>query len=95
MQLVPDDLDLYEAPELDCGDGRDWLRHQFVCWPYVTEDMRRFLDALHWRQRAAVTLTLGQGMTQADVAYKLGVSERTVRRDVSDVATLARKFWDP
>ena len=90
--LVRDDLDLYEAPSPESDEARDWLRQELVCWPYVTARMQRFLDALHWRQRGSVTLTFGQGLPQADAAYKLGVSERTVRRDVYDVAQLAAAF---
>jgi len=88
-ELVPDGLELYEPPVPSADDGRDWLRHELIAWPYVTDTMRRFLDALYWRQRAAVVLTYGHGMTQADAAYKLGVSERTVRSDIAEVACLA------
>ena len=83
------DLVMYEPPPLAEEDVRDWLRHEMVAWPYVTERTRRFLDALHWRQRGSVTLTLGAGMAQEDAAFKLGVSRATVQRDIAAVVALA------
>jgi len=83
-----DELELYEEPGLSEGDGRDWLRHQLAGWPYVPEALRRFLDALHWRHRAVVVLTFGEQMPQEQIAYRLGVTPRTVRRDLSDVCAI-------
>lgn len=83
---MPDDLELYEEPGPSDGDGRDWLRHQLAGWPYVPETLRRFLDALHWRHRAVVVLTFGEQMPQEMISCRLGVSPRTIQRDIADVA---------
>ena len=85
------DLERYELPDPDEGDGRDWLRHEFSSWPDVSKRLSAFLDALHWRQRAVVVSTYGEQMTQDQVAYKLGVSIPTVQRDVADVAVLVER----
>jgi DNA-directed RNA polymerase specialized sigma24 family protein len=82
------ELELYEPPELESGDGRDRLRHELACWPYVTDAFGTFLDSLHWRQRAAVVYCYGDQMDIETAGYRLGVSPRTVQRDIQDVATL-------
>ncbi len=83
-----DDAEEYEWPELQESEGRDWLRCELAGWPYVTDRLHRFLDALHWRKRAAVVLTFGEKQPQEIIAYRLGVTPRTVRRDLADVYVL-------
>lgn len=79
----------YKEPE-DVGycEARDWLRHELSSWPYVTETMRKFLDALYWRQRAAVTLHFGARLAWDQAAYRLGVSPRTLQADLAAVCQI-------
>ena len=81
---------LPDTPQPDdaLAEWRDWLREQMAAWPYVTAELHRFLDALHWRQRAAVCLILGERLTYDVVTVRLGVSASTLKRDLVDVCAL-------
>lgn len=82
-------LEPYKEPE-DVGycEARDWLRQELSSWPYVTERMRKFLDALYWRQRAAVTLHFGERLPWDQAGYRLGVSPVTLKRDLISVCEI-------
>jgi len=84
-------LGRYEEPPLGAGDGRDWLRHELAFWDYVSDDCRRFLDVLPLRQRNAVVAVYGYRYTLDQAAYKLGVSPRTLQRDIACAAELAER----
>jgi DNA-directed RNA polymerase specialized sigma24 family protein len=80
---------LPDTPQPDAlAEWRDWLRQEMAGWPYIPEALHRFLDALHWRQRAAVCLILGERMTYDQATIRLGVSERTLKGDVTDACAL-------
>lgn len=80
------DLEPYTPPNgVTYPDARDWLRQELSAWPYVTGPMRVFLDALDWRARGVVILTFGERLRQDQVAYRLGISPRTVRDAITAV----------
>jgi DNA-directed RNA polymerase specialized sigma24 family protein len=84
-----DDLAPYCQPNgVTYPDARDWLRQELSAWPYVTSQMRVFLDALDWRARGVVILTFGEQLRQDQVAYRLGLSIRTVASSITQVCIL-------
>jgi DNA-directed RNA polymerase specialized sigma24 family protein len=73
------------------SDARDWLKAQLSQGvPEFPDPLRIWLDALDWRCRVVVVLLYAEHMTQAQVAWLLGVSRYTILRDLQDVYVLIR-----
>lgn len=88
------DLTPYTPPDPgDSSEARDWLKHELTAYPYVSEACREFLDGLHWRQRAAVIFAYGEKLTQDIAAYRLNISERTLRQDLVDACAKLEEIF--
>lgn len=71
------------------SDARDWLKAQLSQGvERAPGSVQVFLEALHWRQRAVIVLLYAERMSQSRVSWLLGVTTRTIQRDIADVFTL-------
>jgi len=64
-------------------DARAALRACLATWPVTNDATARFLQSLHWRARQAVVLVHGERRTVRAAAARLGISERTLYRDLA------------
>jgi RNA polymerase sigma factor (sigma-70 family) len=64
------------------GDGRGTVDVDDAASNHV--DLQRALDSLPGRQRAAVVLRYYEGLSVAETAHALGVTEGTVKSQVFD-----------
>jgi DNA-directed RNA polymerase specialized sigma24 family protein len=82
----------YLSERPDCPDDmRDWLRAQLTQGvDAIPPDVRKFLEALSWRQRSVVCLLFCDALTLAQVSWMLGIAPRTVSEDLHNVIVLAR-----
>ncbi len=65
------------------NEARAVLRGRLATWPVTDDATARFLRSLHWRVRQAVILVHGERRTVRAAAARLGVSERTLYRDLA------------
>lgn len=65
------------------NEARAVLRGRLATWPVTDDATARFLRSLHWRARQAVVLVHGERRTVRAAAARLGVSERTLYRDLA------------
>ena len=64
-------------------DTRAALRACLARWPAVDDATAQWLASLHWRARQAVVLVHGERRTVRAAAARLGISERTLYRDLA------------
>lgn len=64
------------------------LRCMMASYPCLDAETEAALGRMHWRARRAVVLMYGEGCTQIEAARRLGVSQRTVARDLDTAATV-------
>jgi DNA-directed RNA polymerase specialized sigma24 family protein len=69
-------------------EGRDRLRAALSLGEPRDADTEAFLTSLQWRVRRAAELVYGQGWTQDRAARELGISRRTLVRDLTYVVRL-------
>ena len=65
------------------SEARAALRACLATWPVTNDATARFLQSLHWRARQAVVLVHGERRTVRAAAARLGISERTLYRDLA------------
>jgi DNA-directed RNA polymerase specialized sigma24 family protein len=81
--------DYLATPPDGPSDARDWLKAQLSRGvERAPGSVQVFLEALHWRQRAVIVLLYAERMSQQRISWLLGVTPRTIQRDIADVFTL-------
>lgn len=64
-------------------DTRAALRARLATWPALDDATAQWLASLPWRVRQAVILVHGERRTVRAAAARLGISERTLYRDLA------------